>query len=217
MHKRIKLLNDEGIICDAFSVGETVFVSGQGLPPLASLTFSLEGKKMEVLAQLSSDRHGAVPITVLMPYFGLVRHQGEYRFSTHVEAEEKLCGQQHAIRINGHDQQSFEERVSFHVQRNSRPHLFPSDHHGQLLTGVERGETEIGLTLRNFPEGCVRIVTVPRQFGWRVGDPIEPARNRAGRPLIETVRLNGSESHSVALGTAEEVGVGHYQFIARPF
>ena len=217
MPKGIVLLNDEGIACDAFSVGETVFASGHGLPPLSILTFILEGPKSGILARLSSDRHGSLPMTALVPYLGLVNRDSDQRLLTHDEAERKLSGNQYVIRIGGPDKSRFEQRVRFRVTKEHSAHIFSSDPNGKLLTGLEIGESAIGITLRNFPEGCVRVLAVSRQFGWRIGDPIEPARYGDGRPIVETVRHEGRSPRYVRLGTAEDFGAGSYQFIARPF
>ena len=71
--------------------------------------------------------------------------------------------------------------------------------------------------LRNFPAGCTRVFVVRRQFGWRVGDPIEPRRTRDGTLLIVTLHTDGTAVRYVRIARASDFGPGGYQFIARAF
>jgi dienelactone hydrolase len=111
-----------------------------------------------------------------------------------------------------------EHTAPFRIAAQDRePRLYSSDSAGRLVTGVEMGKAAIGVTLRNFPAGCVRIFAVRRQFGWRTGDPIEPAVTLSGAPVVVTQRVDGSGAVYVLLARAGELRAGSYQFIARTY
>jgi hypothetical protein len=96
------------------------------------------------------------------------------------------------------------------------PRLFACDPLGRLQTGIEWGAGQVALALHNFPAECIRIFMVRRQFGWRIGDPIEPAdmRRAAG---IRTLDHDGSATRIVKIAHSAELDPGSYQFIARAF
>jgi hypothetical protein len=216
------LLDDQGATRELFAVGETIFVSARGLPPFTTCTFSLERgtKKQEVLARLTSDRHGALPVTPLVPYVGLHNltegNSDRQVPGTHEDAEKLIGGRRYAILAAASAPEGIRDHtLKFGVlERNSGSQIFSSSPSGHLVTGMEEGE--VGVTLRNFPSGCVRIFAVRRQFGWRPGDPIEPVRTREGTSIVTTVRTEKA-SHYVRLARAAELGPGSYQFIARAF
>ena len=212
------LVDDEGTARDSFAIGETIFVSGRGLPPVTPFTFTLEqaGAKPEVLARYTSDRHGSLPATPLAPYVGLHYLNDSAALRTFEEAEKSLAGRRYTIQAAASAPTvRLTQAMNFAI-RTSGPEsrILVTDANGRLATGLEEGE--VGVTLRNFPAGCVRIFAVRRQFGWRPGDPIEPVRTASGAPLVSTVRFDGA-SRYVRLATAAELGPGSYQFIARAF
>ncbi|HMD70578.1 MAG TPA: hypothetical protein VKF41_04510 [Bryobacteraceae bacterium] len=218
MPELFSLLDDQGMARDSFAAGETIFVAGRGLPPCAPFTFTLEQGtgKPEVLARYHSDRHGSLPITPLAPYAGLHYVTGGQSPKTHEEAEKMLGGRRYSIHATSSDPAGgVAQTLTFGI-RDSNPgsQIFSSDPNGQLVTGLEDGD--VGVTLRNFPPGCVRIFAVCRQFGWRPGDPIEPVRSRDGAPLVTTVSAARAAQY-VRLARAADIGPGSYQFIARAF
>jgi hypothetical protein len=89
------------------------------------------------------------------------------------------------------------------------PRLFACDRQGRLQLGVEHGTGDIAISLHNFPAGCVRIFVARRQFGWRVGDPIEAT-------TVQTFDHDGAD-RTVALAHARDLPPGSYQFIARAY
>ncbi len=212
------LVDDQGTKRDSFGAGETIFVEGRGLPPCTAFTFTLDQgtEKPEVLARYVSDRHGSLPATPLAPYVGLHYVTGGQSPRTHEEAERVLGGKSFTIDVAASDSNSrVGETLTFGILGGSpSSQIFSSDANGQLVTGLEEGE--VGVTLRNFPAGCVRILVVRRQFGWRTGDAIEPVRTRAGAPLVTTVRASAATQYVPLAGVAD-IGPGSYQFIARAF
>jgi dienelactone hydrolase len=219
MPGHFSLLDDQGTGRESFSAGETIFVSARGLPAYEMCTFMLVrgGAGDEILARFACDRHGSLPITPLIPYFGLFDAESGYRLRLHKDAERAVDGQVFTIRVEGGPKSSIVETLAFRAGKRSCPYLFSSDRESRLSTGVELGEHPVGVTLFGFAAGCVRLFVVARQFGWREGDPIDPVRTRAGAPITVTTRIRGPEPHFVLLGPAEEFGAGSYQFIARAF
>jgi len=217
MSELLSLVDDEGNARDSFAVGETIFVSGRGLPPLTPLSFTLEhaGAKPHILARYVSDRHGSLPAMPLAPYVGLHYLTESPGAHTVDEAERSLGGREYSIQASASAPRRLTQALTCRIlARDRQSRLFVTDRNGHLVTGLEEGE--VGVTLRNFPVGCVRIFVVRRQFGWRPRDPIDPVRTRRGVPLVSTLRVE-SASHYVRLATADELGPGSYQFIARAF
>ena len=189
--RRLWLADWAGARREAFVPGDAVFVSGHGLPALVPVEFSLAGRRRAIaLARYSSDRHGTLAPALLIP---------------RVENNKR---REHRILVSVGPQR--EEPLDFVVEQDRAQRLFSSDRLGRLQTGIEEGDSPVGVTLRDFEPGCVRVFVVRRQFGWRIGDPIEPA-------LQEDVRVRQGENTYVALGTSSELGRGSYQFIARPY
>lgn len=217
------LLDQNGVTREAFAVGEHLFVSARGLAPSTLFTFSLEPGEVSVkpllLARYLSDRHGSIPMTVILPYIGLLNLIGERGPCTHAEAEKEVAGRKHTVRVASVDAKArFEHSLTFVVRGDDHePHVFSSNSDGYLVTGLEAGSSEVGVTLRNFHAGCVRVFVVPRQFGWRIGDPIEPVLTKAGTHVVATVRVDGKTPHYLRLAHASELGAGSYQFIARAY
>ncbi|PYS88893.1 MAG: hypothetical protein DMF64_19095 [Acidobacteria bacterium] len=215
------LHDDGGARREAFSIGETVFVAGRGLRPTTLYEFALAGagerKDDTLLARYTSDRHGALSAT-LWPYVGLLHH------GDNAPTIDKTCesfrAQTFTLRASatGRGRARDAHSIKFAVtRRDDAPHLFSSDAQGRLQTGVPHGDGAVAVALRNFPAGCVRVLIVRRQFGWRVGDPLEPARMRNGARAVTTIRHDGAASRVVYLARSAELAPGSYQFIARAY
>src|SRR2546430_172739 len=205
-----------------FDVGETIYVDAMGLRPSATydieLTEAESKSKPELLARLMSDRHGNLPPTAVLPHFGLIPHRGPHRrFRLHDEAELDLGGRAFSLRaIPTKSESKGSSEARFAITGASRnPQVFPCDSGGRLVTGFVRGEADILVGLRNFLPGCLRIFAVTRQFGWRPGDPLEPARDASSQPVSLTVRIDREGLTTVRLLSREHVREGSYQFVAR--
>jgi hypothetical protein len=213
------LCDHAGAARDRFNIGETVFVAGRGLEPGAGYDFALtaEGGRAELLARYAADRHGVLPASTLAPYFGLApRRGGPHRPLAEALAEE--TEQPWAVRVTpAGDRKGRPETLRFTLAADRAPRLFSCDADGRLQSGLEHGKGEVALALAGFARGCVRVFIVPRQFGWRPGDPIAPARLREGRAAVRTFEHDGQAFRIVELARAGELEPGSYQFIARAF
>jgi len=182
---------------EVFSVGAAVFVSGQGLSECAPVEFGLaDGDRIAILARYLTDRHGRLSRALLIP-----RLDGSPRGARRIRVREGATDR---------------EPLRFTLGPDRAPRLHSSDRRGRLQSGVEDGDTPIGVTLHNFDAGCVRVFVVRRQFGWRVGDLIEPVNRRDGSPAVTTVVSQGERTF-VPLGRSSDLGQGSYQFVARTF
>ena len=217
---QLTLVGHDGTPRGVFAVGETVFVTGRGLPPSSMFTLSLEPEtssdKAEMLANYMSDRHGVLPVTVLIPYLGLI---GKGALSTRLEAMQALSGRKHTIHVRSTSaEKPLVQTLTFAIsEHDSNPFLHSSDAKGHLLTGIEHDSAEAGVMLHNFRAGCVRVYVVARQFGWRPGDPIVPVLGAQGAPIVATVSVRANEARYVPLSAAGALQPGSYQFIARSF
>jgi hypothetical protein len=142
-----------------------------------------------VLARYVSDRHGCLPITPLIPYLGLL--SPERGRVTYDDAVTAVGAKSYAVQIASEAAAGpTKQTLTFEVNENDgEARVLSSDPHGRLVTGVETSSAEVGVMLRNFPPGCVRVFAVRRQFGWRVGDPIGPVKSRAGAPVMVTTKV----------------------------
>jgi hypothetical protein len=101
--------------------------------------------------------------------------------------------------------------------REGESWLFSCDKEGRLQTGIEQAKGTISVALHDLPAGCVRIYLVQRQFGWRVGDPIEPITLMNGEVGVRTLSHDGQPERVVELARSSDIPAGSYQFIARAF
>jgi dienelactone hydrolase len=222
MFGEIWLSDESGGRPDLFAVGQTIFVAGRGLRPASLYEFSLLSEaahaKPALVGRYTTDRHGEMPLTALLPYFGLVDRLGG-RTRTQAEAALAVGGRRFAVRVACWNRRHEEcDDLRFAVaSKQSEPRLFACDAHGRLQTGLEQGAADVTVALHNFPAGCVRIFVVRRQFGWRVGDLIERVSGPDGCALVRTVTHDGSATRIVTVARGTDMLPGSYQFIARAF
>lgn len=222
MSSAIWLSDHTGAPREQFRIGQTVFVAGRGLSPVTPYAFTLLNHtargKSELLARYTTDRYGELAMTALLPYVGLVTH-GEMATRTHAEAYEALGGRTLAVRVARprKSRPDFEDLKLAITPHDREPWLFACDAEGRLQTGLEHGAGQLYIALHNLPAGCVRIFLVHRQFGWRIGDPIEPVSTRDGATAIRTLNHDGSTTRVVTLYNSADLQPGSYQFIARAF
>lgn len=218
---KVWLLDDIGACRETFDVGESIYISAQGLLPTTVYEIDMrpEEKRTELLARLMTDRYGSLPPTVLLPYVGLAdsEHAEQGGFRTHDEAERKIGGRTFEVRARPAKGRAA-ATVKFIVpKRSTKPQLYSCEEKGRLQTGFEVGEEDMRVALRNFRRGCVKIFVVPRQFDWQPGDPIEPVLDSNGAPLIITLRNESRRITVVSIWARDRVRPGSYQFIARPY
>jgi hypothetical protein len=173
--------------------------------------------RFELLARCITDRHGTLPTTALLPYAGFM-DRGDSGVLTLREALASLAEVSSVIRVTGPGRQRVRrETLKFSVTPpGPEPRLFVCDAGGRPQTGIEYGSGDVAVALHRFPAGCVRVFMVPRQFGWRVGDPIEPVK-ALGESQVHTLTHDGTSMQIVVLKRGSAVPPGSYQFIARAF
>ena len=222
MSSEIWLSDDSGAPRALFSIGQTIFVAGRGLRPRTLYDFRLLSQedrgKHQLLARYTTDRYGELAATSVLPYVGLVHHTAT-RTRSYDEAFESMEGRTLAIRVTRRrkGKPEFEDLTFSIAPRDGEPRLFSCDSRGRLQTGIEQDAGQVAVALHNFRAGCVRIFLVRRQFGWRIGDPIEPASTRDGAAGIRTFNHDGSATRIVVITNSSELEPGSYQFIARTF
>jgi hypothetical protein len=198
----------------SFEAGETIYAQARGLRPstLHNIVIVEAESRPNELARLITDRHGNLPSTAIVPFFGLLEGGTPAKgLRSFEEAEKALAGREFIVRAEVAEARFSAPRASF------RPIVYPCDSTGHLITGFVRGEIDLAVQLRRFPPGCVRVFAVPRQYDWRPGDPIEPVHDTAGKPLVETVRIKEDGVALIRFRSRQQVPAGSYQFIARHF
>ncbi|HVM48818.1 MAG TPA: hypothetical protein VMU04_12375 [Candidatus Acidoferrum sp.] len=191
-------------------------MEGRGLAPSTIHEFAVSQKDKrsdyQLLARYSTDRHGALLAVPVLPYVGLFRPNG--RALTFDEAAKANEGT--AVQLRIRSPRKATQVLKFFIARNRHePAVFSCAPDGRLETGLEHGAGTVAILLRDFPAGCIRAFMVPRQFGWRIGDAIEPARWRDGNAVVSDFTHDGSASRVLRLGDSESFAPGSYQFIVR--
>lgn len=215
-----RLTDESGAARESFATGETVLVAGAGVLPGALYEFHLDTGASSglLLASLCADRHGTLPPTVLLPYLGLTERGSDGRIQHRSFDEATRAGDVRTMTIHAGLAGKREATLKLAVVATGKhPQIMASDAKGRLLTGCVRGESDVFVSLRNFPDRCVRVFLVPRQFRWRAGDPINPARRRDGSPVSFTARVPADGRLVQRLWSREEIRPGNYQLIARSF
>src|SRR5262249_50784417 len=179
------LTDEAGTARDTFVAGETVLVAGRGLQPATLYEFRRDGAGNGLLlASLSTDRHGEIHPTVLLPCLGLSdgSRDGRVVARTFDEADKALGGRPLTLRAYPAGKPAAATSLRIAVAASGkRPQVMAADAGGRLMTGCMRGESDVFVALRNFAPRCAKVFLVPRQFRWRPGDPIDPVRGRDGR------------------------------------
>jgi len=217
MAAELWLTDELGRSRNNFTTGETIFVAGHGLAEHAMCRFrrSHSDGRAEILATYVADRHGTLPNTVLIPYAGLA---GDGGIGNTPLARLLATSDTQRLTIDAQYGENSRTALGFDLggaAGAARPRLFSCDAEGRLQTGIEFGRGAAAVALDGFPAGCIRLFVVRRRFGWRVGDPIEPAVSD-GRSHVLTIRHDGARHRVVPLH-GERLRPGAYQFIARAY
>src|SRR5882672_2865074 len=156
---RFWLSDENNISTKVFAIGSTIFIQGRGLHPSSLYDFHLSTKSTEgattLLARYSTDRHGAMSATPLIPYVGVFKHDRADPRSD-ADAHMKTVGCTFIIRAEGRVKTGEDfEKLNFAVMpRNSKRWIFSCDVNGHSQTGIDQGNGPISIGLRNFPAGC---------------------------------------------------------------
>jgi len=200
---------------EVFTLGSTLFIEGRGLRPLTAYDFRLVSRSSSdaatLLARYSTDCYGSLAATPLIPCIGAL-NQGRKEIRPRALIENTFT-----IRagISGSRDPEIEDLNFVVTLRSERQRIFPCDADGRLQTGVEKGKGPVSIALHNFPAGCVRVFLVPRQFGWQIGDPIEPVVTRKSTPCERLFHHDGAAKRIVNLTESRHIPAGGYQFVAR--
>lgn len=201
-----------------FDVGETVYLAAEALEPTSVYDVQLvvDGEKPTHVASLMSDRYGALPPTVVIPYLGIIDHTAR-QMRTHSEAQKEFGGRELVLRMRLGRKRPVEVRFTVAKGRRQRAQAFLANAEGRLLTGAEAGRSEVLAGARGLPPGCVRFYLVETQRRWSVGDPVNPVTYGEGTPAVATARVDGRGGALVHLWAAAQTRPGSYQLIARPY
>jgi hypothetical protein len=213
----VRFTGDDGAPRTAFEVGESLSVAAQGLRPLAAhdIRFSVGGREL-FSSRLLADARGAIESTVIWPQMGLDDPSSHRRFSPD-EAERQWAGQELAVAISAGRAEVLTTRLRLD-RLALQPLVIASDRDGRVLNSLEGTDDPLYLTLRALPfRGPARVYLVPRQHDWRMGDAINPATTRAGRPALLEIDVPDTQRQVVLdLLPPGALHPGVYDFIVRP-
>ncbi|MGQ9608777.1 MAG: alpha/beta hydrolase family protein [bacterium] len=216
----LKLTDEIGEPKKDYDVGESLILEAKGLLPSHIYDISISDKEGNIVisSRLITDRDGDIPSNVLWAQMGLGDINKLYSYATYREAARALAGKEFTLKIS--DQKKIIADIPIRLaDKFQRKILYSSDSKARLRNGFEVGKTEVYVTGCNFsPGSIIRVFMVKRQFGWNVGDPIEPVIFKTGRKAIVTIRLDNAQTdYTIHVADPEEIEPGSYDFIARPY
>lgn len=200
---------------EVFTVRSTIFIEGRGLRPLTVYDFRLASRSSNdastLLARYSTDCYGSLAATPLIPCVGALNEGGKDL------RPRVFVGNTFTIRagVSGSRHPEIVDLNFVVALRSKRQRIFHCDADGRLLTGVEKGKGPVSIALHNFPAGSIRVFLVPRQFGWQMGDPIEPVLTRQSTPCEWHFDHDGVAKRIINLTESRDIPAGGYQFVAR--
>jgi len=207
-----RLIDDRGLPRTEFEIGKTILIQGTGFRSnkLHRVTVTAAGRPVTE-TEVRADAAGSLTRVMLWPRLGLDVlgrpitdfDQAEARFAAH--------SLQAVITENA----TVIARVSFKVVAMRSPTAFVIDAGGKLANGLVRGAAFEIAGRRLPPSSPVRIMLVPRQFGWRPGDPIRVATRTTGGNLQLEVRTDKAGAFRARLSEPASIPVGSYQLIVR--
>jgi len=211
---KLALLVD-GAPAEEVEIGQSLSITGSRFRPATShdVRLKLDGKAVATLS-LATDQFGVLSSTVIAPQLGLWAFDSGEVF-TLKQGVETFGGRAFAIEVLIRKKVVAAAKIAI-GKKTSRPLGFVSDAEGRLQNAIRHDKDRLHLTISNIPKASVgRVFVVARQGDWNVDDPIAPARDRNGRPLV--VDVEGADRHqTVALAEVGQVLPGAYDLIVRP-
>lgn len=214
---QIILQADDGTPREVFEAGESLVFQARGLRPAHAydIEISMAGKQL-FTSRLLSNRRGEIEETVLWPQIGFDDPNSNARY-TPDEAQQRWANKTLTLTLASAGKRIAQQNIRL-AAALTRPLVLATEKNGRLLNGFEVGAQPLYLTLRNLPFGGeARIFMTPRQHDWRIGDRINAAMLRNGRPAVRDVKLPQAGGQAVIeFAAAGALLPGAYDFIVRP-
>lgn len=221
------LLGDDDRPRDEVAIGESVALAASGLKASTphDVEVDIRGRRAFAL-RLITDSGGNVEPTVLWSQVGLDDPWSSARHTLD-EAMERFGGAVLQVRVARGGRSV--GRLKARIAHRTAPILLIADREGRPLNGLDGDGPEPYALLANLPfDGDVRIMLVPRQHDWRVGDPLAPATLASelsvgrltawptGRPSVFETRIKRGGAALVELPGLRALPARAYDLIARP-
>lgn len=230
----LSLVGDDDLPRDELAIGETIAFTATGLRPTTPHELEVRvGGREAFSVRLISDADGSIEPTVLWAQLGLDDPWSSAMYTLD-EAIERFAGAIVQVRVTRSRRAI--GRLRARITHETAPILLVADREGRPLNGLDRDGPDAYALMANMPfEGDARVMLVPRQHDWRVGDqlaidsiPIEPpgrelefaSTARAPlptlRPAVAYARLERGGTALVELPDLRALAPGAYDLIARP-
>lgn len=175
-------LGDDDRPSDEIAIGESVALAASGLKASTphDVEVTIRGRRAFAL-RLITDSDGNIEPTVLWSQVGLDDPWSNTRHTLD-EALERFGAAVLQVRVarGGRSVGRLKARIA---HDRTAPILLIADREGRPLNGLDSDGPEPYALLANLPfDGEVRVMLVPRQHDWRVGDPLVPATIPVDRP-----------------------------------
>lgn len=211
---RLTLLAD-GLSAKEMEVGQSLSIVGSQFRPTTTheVRLSLDGKAVAALS-LTTDQFGAFSPTVIAPQLGLWAFDSGEAYT--LKQGIKTFGRRTlAVEVLHREKVAARSKIAISHQ-SSRPLGFVSDPEGRLQNAIQYDRDSLHLTFANLPKASLaRVFLVRRQGDWNLNDPLTPALDRKGRPLVIDVE-RAERQQTVTLAEVGQVLPGAYDIIIRP-
>lgn len=206
----------------AIDPGEALVISASELNPATVYEIAVfdSDKKELFTSRLITNGRGDLGPTVIWPQVGLDDLESGETYS--VEQARELWGGQ-TLLVEVRDIESGEVVMEQEVAISTtfdHPLILSTNEDGNVLNGFEVGQNDAIVSMYNFavPEAYgARVIMVPRQHDWRVGNPIVPAQLEGdAQPVVDVDLDADTTDFTVTVAQASELRPGAYDFIVRP-
>jgi hypothetical protein len=180
------LLGDDDRPRDEFAIGETIALAATGLKAAVAhdVEVDIQGRRAFAI-RLMSDSEGAIEPTVMWPQLGLDDPWSSARHTLD-EGRERFGDAILQVRVAQADHAVARTKARVAADRTA-PILVIADREGRPLNGLDGDGPDPFLLIATLPfDGDIRVMLVPRQHDWRLGDPLLPV-TIPGRPRSDAL------------------------------
>lgn len=204
---------------ERFSPGEPLAVAASGLRPASPYDVVVRDERGNELFtdRLITDASGRIEPTVVWAQIGLDDPGGGPPLTVE-DAQQRWDGRSITLDLTDGDEVVGTSTAQISADR-SRPLVVATNLDGVAVNGFEVGEQDAVVSIYGLPAeeiDGVRVLMVPRQHDWRVGDPLRPVELERGRQAATDVELAAERDIRVRIAEAAELRPGSYDFILRP-
>ncbi len=164
--------------------------------------------------RLLADSDGRIARTTLWPQAGLEELRGKRRYPVE-DAIERCRGRRVTVTVV--EGRRVVGRRAIPFGELTAPLAVGTDGRGMLQNWLQAdGDGDATVTALRVPfSGRARVFLVPRQHGWREGDPFTPVTLNSGRPAFADAQVDERHRVCARVCPAHDLEPGAYDFVVR--